>query len=108
MHTSHIKKISLLTLAFLLLLTACGAFVIHTLPVAWDAGACSGGFGTHIFEKFSSQLAKDYLDRKHDHDAITSVESIRSTENGVQWNDRTLFLSFDIQYEHKSRGGEGQ
>lgn len=63
---SRIKKIALCTLASLIFLAVCGIFIIHNLPVAWDAGVCSGGFETYIFDKFSKDLAEDYFHGQSD------------------------------------------
>jgi transcriptional regulator with XRE-family HTH domain len=76
---------------------------IYTLPVDWDAGACGGGYATHIFDKYSDELVQKYLDGSDRKDEIISIEAVRGTQE-AEWEDRTLYLHFDIQYNHDTEG----
>ena len=38
-----------------------------------------------------------------DNSNISSVEAIRGTQE-AEWEDQTLFLQFNIQYEHSTQG----
>lgn len=79
------------------------AIRIYTLPVDWDAGACSGGYATHIFDKYSDELVQRYLDGPEIKDDILFIEAVRGTQE-AEWEGRTLQLHFDIQFEHGEEG----
>lgn len=76
---------------------------IYTLPVDWDAGVCGGGYATHIFDKYSDELVQKYIDGSDRKDEIISIEAVRGTQE-AEWEDRTLYLHFDIQYNHSTEG----
>lgn len=101
----HTKKKQILFMAIALgLCIIIGAAVrIYTLPVAWDAGACGGGYATHIFDKYSSKLVQKYLDGSQSKEEIVSIQAVRGTQEAT-WEDRTIHLHFDIQYEHETNG----
>lgn len=74
--------------------------VIHSLPVKFDSGACAGGYETSIFDKYSKNLASSYYDeeaKKYD------VTPIRGTHK-CKWEDRYIYLEFDVEYNHPSYG----
>lgn len=97
------KRIIFLAAALALCVMIGTAIRIYTLPVAWDAGACGGGYATHIFDKYSRKLVQKYLDGSHIKEEIISAEAVRGTQEAA-WEDRTIYLHFDIQYEHKTNG----
>ncbi len=78
-------------------------YKIHTLPVDWDAAACSGGYSTFNFDKNSEELVQKYLDGSGRKKEILSIQAIRGTQE-AEWKDRTLYLHFDIQYDHSIKG----
>ncbi|MDD3227637.1 MAG: helix-turn-helix transcriptional regulator [Oscillospiraceae bacterium] len=97
------KQIVCITVALVICLIVAIVVRIYTLPVEWDSGACGGGYATHIFDKYSDDLVQKYLDGSDRKDEITSIEAVRGTQE-AEWEDRTLYLHFDIQYEHKEEG----
>ena len=76
---------------------------IRNLPVDYDAGACGGGYATFIFDKYKEELIEKYCDGMADNSNISSVKAIRGTQE-AQWEDQTIFLQFDVQYEHSTQG----
>ena len=76
---------------------------IRKLPVDWDAGACSGGYAAFIFDKYNQVLTQKYLDGLGDKDDILSVKAIKGTQE-AEWEDQTIYLQFDLQYEHSTQG----
>ena len=97
-------KIIIAVIVCLLLAGAVGSVAyIRNLPVDWDAGACGGGYATFIFDKYSEEFVEKYLDGMADNSSITSIEAIRGTQE-AQWEDQTIFLQFDVQYEHPTQG----
>lgn len=98
------KKHIIFTIAALLLCVVIGITLrIYTLPVDWDAGACGGGYATHIFDKYSEALVQKYLDGSSEKNNITSIKAVSGTQE-AEWEDRTIQLHFDIQYEHSVEG----
>ena len=100
------KKIIILVISILLFLTMCISIVwyIHTRPVGWDSGASSGGYITWIFDKYSKELTETFLNGMGDEkEKVISIEAIRGTQN-ADWEERQMFLEFDIKYEHKDYG----
>ncbi len=96
------KKVCFVAVAALFLVVGAGV-KIHTLPVDWDAGACGGGYKTHIFDKYSDELVEKYLLGSDIQDEIVSIKAIRGTQE-ADWEDRIIDLQFDIQYEHIEEG----
>lgn len=76
---------------------------IRNLPVDYDTGACGGGYATFIFDKYNEELVEKYYNGIADHSNISSVKAVRGTQE-AEWEDQTLFLQFDIQYEHSVQG----
>ena len=83
--------------------TAVGAAYIRNLPVSWDAGACGGGYATYVFDKYHEELTEKYCDGLEDDLDVSSFEAIRGTHE-AEWEGQTLFLEFDVQYEHPVQG----
>lgn len=79
------------------------AIRIYTLPVEWDAGACNGGYATHIFDIYSDKLVQKYLDGSDMKDKILFIDAVRGTQE-AEWEGRTLQLRFDIRYDHSEKG----
>lgn len=94
----------------ILLLSACislillfGIIYCSRLPVSWDAGTCGGGYATHIFHKYCDTLTERYWNGSDQKNAILSVVAVDGTQE-AEWENRTIYLSFDIQYEHRTAG----
>lgn len=87
----------------ILIVAAGGILYVRGLPVAWDAGACGGGYATFIFDKYSEELTQKFVNGSAEKDSIMSARAIRGTQE-AEWEERTIFLQFDIQYEHSSQG----
>ncbi|MBR3596680.1 MAG: helix-turn-helix transcriptional regulator [Clostridia bacterium] len=68
---------------------------IHTRPVSFDSGACSGGFGAYIFQKYGDELTEMHFE-KWDADEIDY--HIVTETHSVSWADRLIFLEFDVIY----------
>ena len=96
------KKHSIFLVTALALCIIIGTAIrIYILPVEWDAGACGGGYATYIFDKYSRELVQKYLDGSQIKDEIASIEAVRGTQE-AEWENRTIYLHFDIQYEHET------
>ncbi len=80
-----------------------GYLYARNLPVDWDAGACSGGYDTFVFDKYSDELVQKYLDGSDEKDNITSIQAVRGTQV-AEWEEQTIFLQFDITYTHSKKG----
>lgn len=88
------------------LLIICGTLVgyIYTRPVAWDAGACGGGYATWIFDKYNKELTEVFLNGMgEEKENIISINSLRGTQSAT-WDENKIFLTFNIMYEHKDYG----
>ena len=100
------KNIRIIAVAFIgiLFVGVIGSMsYIRNLPVDYDAGACGGGYATFIFDKYSEELIEKYYDGMADNSNISSIKAIRGTQE-AQWEDQTIFLQFDVQYEHSTQG----
>ena len=100
------KQIIITTISLLVLIITLFSIVayIHIRPVDWDALACSGGYTTWIFDKYSEELTNVFLNgMEEEKDKIIFIEPIRGTQN-AQWKDRQISIQFDIRYEHKDYG----
>lgn len=100
------KNIRIIAVAFIgiLFVGVIGSMsYIRNLPVDYDAGACGGGYATFIFDKYNEELIEKYYDGMADNSNISSVKAIRGTQE-AQWEDQTIFLQFDVQYEHSTQG----
>jgi len=100
------KKIIIIVISVLLFCTLCfgSIWYIHTRPVEWDSGACGGGYVTWIFDKYSNELTEIFLNGMgEEKENVNSIEAIRGTQN-AEWEDRQIFLEFNIKYEHKDYG----
>lgn len=100
------KNIRIIAVAFICILFVgvIGSMsYIRNLPVDYDAGACGGGYATFIFDKYNEELIEKYCDGMADNSNISSVKAIRGTQE-AQWEDQTIFLQFDVQYEHSTQG----
>ena len=77
---------------------------IYTRPVEWDSGACGGGYVTWIFDKYSEELTESFLNGMgEEKDNVVSVEAVRGTQS-ADWEEKQIFLEFDIKYNHKANG----
>ena len=77
----------------LVFLCAAGIVVyLRTLPVDYDAGACSGGYETFIFDKYNEELVELYCNDLEDGSAISSAKAIKGTEQ-ADWEKRTIYMN---------------
>ena len=100
------KRIIVIVISIVLFLTVCFSVIayIYTRPVVWDSGACSGGYVTWIFDKYSEDLTNIFLNgMEEEKENVVSIEAIRGTQS-AEWEERQIFLEFDIKYEHKEYG----
>jgi len=100
------KRIIVIVISIVLFLIVCFSLIayIHTRPVDWDSGACSGGYATWIFDKYSEDLTNIFLNgMEEEKENVVSIEAIRGTQS-AEWEERQIFLEFDIKYEHKEYG----
>lgn len=86
-----------------LAVAAVGIIFVRSLPVAWDAGACGGGYATFLFDKYNEELTRKFVNGSAEKDSIGSAAAVRGTQE-AEWKDRTVFLEFDIRYEHAAQG----
>lgn len=77
---------------FCVILISSVAF-IATRPVSFDAGVCSGGFKTHIWDKYKDALFEKYM-QGFNNDNCTA-ELIEHTHN-VIFMDKTIVFFFDV------------
>ena len=100
------KRLIIIIVSVVLFLTISLSIIgyIRTRPVEWDSGACSGGYVTWIFDKYREELVDTFLNgMEEEKENIISIEAIRGTQN-ADWEDRQIFLEFDVKYEHKEYG----
>lgn len=100
------KKTIILLVSVLLFFIVCFTLIlyIHTRPVEWDSGACSGGYATWIFDKYNKELTDKFLNgMEEEKENVLSIEAIRGTQH-IEYEDRQIFLEFNIKYEHKEYG----
>ena len=100
------KKMIILVVGVLLFFIVCFTLIlyIHTRPVEWDSGACNGGYATWIFDKYNKELTDKFLNgMQEEKENVISIEAIRGTQN-IEYEDRQIFLEFNIKYEHKDSG----
>ncbi len=96
-------QILLVVLAVFLLLATLYIGWGRTRTVAFDAGACGGGYGTYIFDKYQDRLVNIFLagnDRAAD---ISDISALRGTQQ-ASWEGQTLYLEFTMQYTHTEAG----
>ena len=80
-----------------------GVIYIRNLSVDWDAGACGGGYATFIFDKYSEALTQKFVDGSDNRESISNIKAIRGTQE-AEWEDKTIYLEFDVQYDLPSQG----
>ncbi len=100
------KNIIVVSVILLLFCTICFSVVwyIHTRPVEWDSGACGSGYTTWIFDKYSNELIQTFLNGMgEEKEKVISIRAIRGTQN-AEWEDRQMFIDFEVEYEHKDYG----
>ncbi len=97
------KHVAGIIVSAALCLVIAGIIRIATLPVDWDAGACAGGYATHIFNLYGDELVQNYLNASSKKDDILSISAGPGTQE-AEWEGRTIFLHFDIQYEDRFEG----
>ncbi len=98
------KKIILVMIVFCAVVSIAG-FIWwgQSLPVSYDAGACGGGFGKHIFDKFHEELSAEFVENSDDGSLISDL-NVHDDTYEVSWEGDTITLSFDISYTHSEYG----
>lgn len=100
----HKRKILVGILSFLVSAVIISVIIfIHLCPVDWEAGACHGGYITSVFDKYSNELVDKYYHNSDEKDNISDIKALKGTQQG-DWENRSIFLEFDIEYFHKDRG----
>lgn len=98
------KKIIATAISAILLLSVGISLFIYTRPVDWDAGACSGGYATYIFNKYNEELTQSFLDGMgKDKENVISIEEIEGSHS-AQWEEDKIFIRYNVKYEHKDKG----
>ncbi len=77
---------------FTVMLISSVAF-IATRPVSFDAAACSGGFKTHIWDKYKDALFEKYMQSFADDNCTR--ELIENSQD-VAFEDKTIIFFFDV------------
>lgn len=102
--TDRRRRAFMLTAVSLLLVLALGFCLwLHLRPVSFDAAACSGGYATWIFDKYSEELAEKFYSCSDEKELITHITAVRGTQE-ASWDRRLVFLSFDVTYLHETEG----
>lgn len=81
----------------LCLIAVVAAGVIHFLPVSVDSAACSGGFETAVFDKYSEKLVSDYYDGEAD----IQANPVKGTQE-CSWDGRSICLEFDVEISREN------
>ena len=100
------KKNIIITATIISILITCFSVIIYiyTRPVEWDSAACGGAYITWIFDKYKDELTQTFLNGMgEEKENIISIEAIRGTQN-AEWENRQIFLDFEVKYEHKEYG----
>lgn len=101
---NHKRKILIRILLILFSAVTISAILFtHLCPVDWEAGACHGGYVTSVFDKYSNELVEKYYNNSDEKDSISDIKALKGTQQG-DWENRTIFIEFDIEYSHKERG----
>ncbi len=96
------RKILIIFLSVIVILSLSLVIFIGTRPVEFDAGACGGGYKAYIFDKYSQELLNEHTPFL----LIDNVISFKiANENyEVNWIDNHIFIYFDIEYESRTEG----
>ncbi|MBQ4347821.1 MAG: hypothetical protein IJC39_05190 [Firmicutes bacterium] len=94
------KRIISISVFAIIAAILCIAAFIHFSPVSRDAGACSGGYATYIFDKYNGHFVEKYLELNPD---VASLSVSRDTAD-VKMSGRELCIEFDVQY--KTQAGD--
>ncbi len=93
------KKIITIILALVLFSVIGTVIFIHTRPVDFDTGACSGGYATYIFNKYNKDLTQTYLNDKRIYkESVRDVEILADSQS-VIWEGKNIFIKYDIKYK---------
>jgi len=104
----HKKKLpKVRTYIITIILTAIITFIATVLyianaPVAFDAGACGGGFATAVYDQYADQLIEEnyfYLTRDFENADIQvhSISPVRESRE-VHYEGKAIYMSFDVKY----------
>ena len=97
------RKAALLIAASLLALAVGSCLWLHLRPVSFDAAACSGGYATWIFDKYSDELTEKFYTCSDQKEFISNITAVRGSHE-ASWDERLIFLSFDVTYLHETEG----
>ncbi len=97
--------------ARVLLALLAAALLLATLYIGWgrtrtvdfDAGACGGGYGTYIFDKYRDELVSSFVNGSDQAARLSDVQALRGTQQ-ASWQDQTIYLEFTVQYTHAETG----
>ena len=78
-------------------------FVVAHLPIAWDAGACTGGYTTYIFDKYQETLLEEIIKYNGENAQISNIQALRGTQE-AEWEGQGIYMKFDVQYERQDVG----
>ncbi len=82
--------VSLMSIISVLLISFCVFW--GTRPVSWDADACSGGFRTHVWNKYKDVLFEKYKSGFDDNISRDLIEDSQA----IIFKDRTIVFFFDV------------
>lgn len=97
-----LKIVCVIIISVIALLGLAYIFIGHFGPVRIDSAACSDGYRTFLFEKYSDKLTEKFLENiensEERHPVFVSAEALKgSTE--VKSSQRNIWLTFDIACE---------
>ncbi len=98
------KMLVSICIVLVIFLTLGGYIFIKYMPVSWDSGPFTNGFQASVFDKYSEELTQRYYETLEDKDDISNIKPIRDHNIDVYWIDRTIFIEFDVEYEHSEKG----
>lgn len=81
----------------------CSIIFIYSRPIDWDSGACAGGYGNYIFEKYQDDLVHKHVLSLDNVDGIISAKPIQGSQS-VSWDGKTIYLQFTIHIENRYTG----
>lgn len=95
---SNVFKISISIISVVLVFMVSFATFIGTRTVSFDSYACSGGFRTHIWNKYKDTLFEKYKSGFDDDNTRKIIED----SNSVIFKDKTIVFFFDVAVTDKN------
>ena len=90
-------------MSFFTALVITGVILIYSWGVDFDAGGCSSGFKTSVFDMYNEELVEKFYQGADDKDKISDIKAIKGTHDAT-WEKNSIHLTFDIQYEYEDEG----